>query len=262
MLQIETLTPDTVREKHSVCNLPNATIHAIYGMFEAFCRRYIQTRSNSPPTLITLEAGIGAGKTTLLNRLKHLVSSDPATFGSLQPHEVAIVEEPVDLWREYGLLQKMYEGEISPLEFQLAALTSRFGGLAQHFQNPHLKLIISERSMWSDRHVFATTTFKSEDNTAWDAYEVAYKQLIGVVPPNMNVVHVSLNVEISEIERRIEQRGREEEQSINVDYLHKLEKAHTQWMATSTYPFETVDGNAPPHKVVEDVLQIIRRQIA
>ena len=57
--------------------------------------------------VIFLEGNIGAGKTSLLTALG-------AHFGD----RVRIVEEPVKVWEESGLLAECYDGTVSRATFQ------------------------------------------------------------------------------------------------------------------------------------------------
>ena len=60
------------------------------------------------PIVISIEAAVGAGKSTLLKLLRMLLQSPTVLF----------VPEPVDTWRETGMLRRYYAGEMSALEFQ------------------------------------------------------------------------------------------------------------------------------------------------
>ena len=51
----------------------------------------------------------------------------------------------------------MYDGTLSHAAFQLTALTTRYAALAHALKVPGVELVIAERSLGSDRRVFAHT---------------------------------------------------------------------------------------------------------
>ena len=91
--------------------------------------------------VISIEGNIGIGKSTLLSHLKARWKDDPT---------VAFVCEPVELWEQHGLLEAMYANTISRSSFQLMAVITRYGTLAQALASD-ASLIITERSVHSDR---------------------------------------------------------------------------------------------------------------
>ena len=97
------------------------------------------------PVHVSIEAAVGAGKSTLLTLLKVTLKSPSVLF----------VPEPVDLWRETGMLERYYGGEMSALEFQLAALTTIYAPFARAITTPGVKVVITERSLLSNLEVFA-----------------------------------------------------------------------------------------------------------
>jgi thymidylate kinase len=91
---------------------------------------------------------IGVGKSTLLKRLRKQLADNSA---------VTFVDEPVEIWEAAGLLAAMYDGTLSHAAFQLTALTTRYAALAHALKVPGVELVIAERSLGSDRRVFAHT---------------------------------------------------------------------------------------------------------
>ena len=94
------------------------------------------------------EGNIGAGKSTLLRVLE-------AAYGGCSA--VRFVDEPVAQWEGAGLLAALYAGKMSPAAFQLTAMVTRAAALKEALADPFAKIIISERSLASDRAVFAAT---------------------------------------------------------------------------------------------------------
>ena len=84
--------------------------------------------------VLFLEGNIGAGKTSMLTMLgEH--------FGEM----VRIVEEPVKVWEESGLLAECYDGKVSRATFQHVALATKTAALAEALrETPEERLIIAE----------------------------------------------------------------------------------------------------------------------
>lgn len=112
-------------------------------------------------TYVCIEGNIGVGKTTVIAALQEL----------LPVASSAVVPEPVDEWVDRGFLQAMYNGTMHKGSFQLMVLSSLGGVVASAFQNPRTTLVVSERSIYSNFHVFATAalgdvTFPLTDGVA------------------------------------------------------------------------------------------------
>ena len=67
--------------------------------------------------LITIEGNIGVGKSTLMAFLKSFAWAEADI-------SVVFIDKPVEEWLEYGLLQNLYDQNISAEAFQYAALSS------------------------------------------------------------------------------------------------------------------------------------------
>jgi deoxycitidine kinase/deoxyguanosine kinase len=104
-------------------------------------------------TIISIEGNIGSGKSTLFEKLKiHFANNKNIIF----------VREPVDIWEsiqdENGttILEKFYQDQIKySFSFQIMAYISRINLLKETIkQNPGVT-IITERSLYTDKMVFA-----------------------------------------------------------------------------------------------------------
>ena len=121
---------------------------------------------------LALEGGVGVGKSTCLAEVAGRYAHDAA---------VAILPEPVDAWREHGLLRRMYANEMTKLEFQLVALATIAGPLAEALRRPGVRLVITERSPLSSWRVFAELNLKGEDMAA---FALVYKAVQQMLPRN------------------------------------------------------------------------------
>lgn len=166
--------------------------------------------------LIFLEGNIGVGKTSLLKALgEH--------FGD----RVRIVEEPVKVWQESGLLAECYDGTVSRATFQHVALATKTAALAEALrETPPEKLIIAERSPFSDAAVFAKAFL--EEEVEQRAYGVAHDAAMRTLGP-LDCGFVFLGgASTATLTERIRKRNRNGESSIDAGLLAKLETLHAE----------------------------------
>ena len=218
----------------------------------------IATAIPSQQLFISIEGNIGAGKSTVMRALH-------ADYVSSQ--EVAFVDEPVDRWiaaqtsegTRVNLLEAMYSGEISNPTFQLMALATRVGPVIAALRSN--RVVIAERSIWSDKTVFAENGHKDAATRA--AYELAHASLSAALPSNLRSVLILLDVPIETALKRITQRGRPEEKSIDGAYLKLLEEGHARLakLPMSSAHVVRVDATRPIAAVVESVRDIIAREL-
>lgn len=202
----------------------------------------------STKRIFCVEGNIGVGKTTLLKRLKELGVSG-----------AVVIEEPVDEWTKVeispgvNMLQAMYTGELSKATFQMAILQSRFGPLQRALLDPEIHTVITERSPWSEKLVFASTNLSPTDMAAYNyTHASSCKFFLSVC--KLNVTFVYLDAGIEALSKRIATRSRTEESGISVEYLERLEYAHekmrTDLVDVGSLGIEDGDG-APKHVQID-----------
>lgn len=128
----------------------------------------------APPLVLSVEGNIGVGKSTVLKNLR-------AQPDFCAANGVLFVDEPVAIWEEAGLLQAMYTGELAHGAFQQIALITRYGNICTAVKTPGVKLVIAERSIASDRAVFAETHLGPLDSKAYGCSNEALTQALGTV---------------------------------------------------------------------------------
>ena len=104
--------------------------------------------------IFTIEGNIGSGKSTLLESLKNEL-----IIGN---QKIIFMKEPVDEWEEIKdaegntMLQKFYEDQDKySFPFQMMAYISRLNLLKTTVEKNPGAIIISERSLYTDKFVFA-----------------------------------------------------------------------------------------------------------
>lgn len=183
--------------------------------------------------LVCIEGNIGSGKSTLLEYLRmHFAES----------RNVIFLKEPVDEWAtikdEFGttMLEKFYENQNQySFAFQMMAYISRLNLLKKTVEstNGRQTIIISERSLFTDKEVFAKMLFDSgametiqyQIYLKWfDAFSQEY--------PVQKIIYVKTCPEICY--QRIIKRSRTGENHISHDYLKNCHLYHEEMLNISS----------------------------
>ena len=174
--------------------------------------------------IITIEGNIGSGKSTLLEYLKNeLIISN---------QKVIFMKEPVDEWEDIKdsngntMLQKFYENqEKYSFPFQMMAYISRLKLLKETVEKYPNAIIISERSLYTDKYVFAKMLYES--NKIEDVcYQIYCKWFDTFVKdyPIAGIIYVKTDPEICH--DRVAKRSRVGESNIPLDYLVSCDTYH------------------------------------
>ena len=194
--------------------------------------------------VITIEGGIGVGKSTVLRGLAQQMGPG-----------VHFIDEPVAKWQESGMLQAMYDNQLPSGVFQQMALMTRAASILKALRLPGVHTIITERSPFSDLHVFAKTTLSG---LTLQAYELTYEELMSTLP-GIDLHVILLDAPIEVLLQRIESRSRVAEKNIGKKYLEHLADAHSRFFAevnaVSRHRVNAVDS---PSQILENVYTIIR----
>ncbi len=207
--------------------------------------------------IVFVEGNIGSGKTSLLNRIR-------TEFGN----DVQVVEEPVDLWEESGLLSSVYDGELSRSTFQFVALCTKTMALlrgvraASDAGAASQRIVVAERSPFSDLHVFAEATIESEIDRA--AYRVAHREMMSLLDDHtcsfLFLEHASPELLVE----RIRKRCRGGEHHIDDTFLEDLEARHADLKNTlvaSGYVLQGLDCTRSPEAVFCGAKEFLEMQL-
>jgi deoxyguanosine kinase len=189
------------------------------------------------PILLSIEGNIGAGKSTLLK--------------SIPDYPWLIkVQEPVDLWSHIAdaggetILAKFYKDPAKyAFAFQILAYSTRLSIIRNVIkENPGAKVILCERSLETDRYVFAKMLY--DDGKIDDVSYQIYQNLFDTNPleiPLGGVLHLDIDAEICD--SRIKKRARDGEDGIPLEYLKSCERYHRDWLLSSdvSYPVKKID---------------------
>lgn len=199
-------------------------------------------------SIVSIEGNIGAGKSVLLAKLRQRFE---------QRDDVIFVEEPIDEWLQMrdaegaSILQRYYEDPAKhAFSFQMLACISRLKRLRRALASG-ARYIICERSLATDRHVFAELLHASGQLTSWEfkIYTDWYTMFSADLPATR---HLYLAVDSATCEERIATRGRKGEK-VDPTYLTKCGQAHDVWMDSISKDalLATVDAEVGPTEVLE-----------
>ena len=184
--------------------------------------------------IVSIEGNIGSGKSTLLENLKKHYEGN---------FYVIFLIEPVDDWEKIkdkegnNMLKKFYlNQEKYSFAFQMMAYISRLKILRdtikkiKQTKNPEERfIIITERSLYTDRYVFAKMLYdqgKIED-VCYQIYLNWFDEFVSDFDIK-NTIYV--NTEPKKCYERIHKRSREGEEVIPLNYLESCHNYHNEFL--------------------------------
>jgi len=175
-------------------------------------------------TIISIEGNIGSGKSTLFEKLKIHFSNNK---------NIIFVREPVDIWEsiqdENGttILEKFYQDQIKySFSFQIMAYISRINLLKETIKQHPGVTIITERSLYTDKMVFAKMLYDTH-KIEYINYQI-YLNLFDTFKNDFNVnniIYIKTDPDICY--NRILKRARNGENNISLDYLQLCNTYHS-----------------------------------
>ena len=181
--------------------------------------------------IISIDGNIGSGKSTLMGKLKSYFSNNK---------NIVFLKEPVDEWEtitdENGktILEKFYGDSTKyGFSFQIMAYISRLDVIRKEIKKNPNSIFISERSLFTDKLVFAKMLFDS-GNIELVNYKIYLKWFDTFAEdfPVSKVIYVNTEPEICH--NRIIKRSRTGESNIPLDYLQNCHKYHNNMLDTNS----------------------------
>ena len=188
--------------------------------------------------IYSMEGNIGVGKTTFINMVKHLHKT----------RKIIVLEEPVDEWlsiknnKNKTILELFYADQNKyAFSFQMMAYISRIALLKQTIRENPQAIIITERSVYTDKHVFAKMLFDEGkiEKVNYEIYNKWFEHFIEDVPIS-KIIYLRCTPTIAH--RRVIKRERPGE-TITLDYLTKCHRYHEEWIEHSNVPCMILDAN-------------------
>ena len=192
--------------------------------------------------IFSIEGNIGSGKSTLLAYLKRIYTEN---------RNIIFLREPVDEWESIKdtsgqtMLQKFYQDqETYSFPFQMMAYISRLALLKEAIQTNPKAIIITERSLYTDKYVFAKMLYESGkmEDVNYQIYEKWFDTFAQDYPID-GIIYVNTNYKICN--ERIQKRSRAGESNIPIEYLENCETYHGSMMqiVETKKPNLVLDGN-------------------
>jgi len=185
---------------------------------------------------ISIEGNIGSGKTTLLNLLKKKYTN------------IVFLDEPVNKWinindsNNNNILDNFYKDQKRwSYTFQNFAFITRITELIINKNKLINKTVISERSIDTDKNVFAELLFDNNhlSELEYNIYNYWFNILSKEVKKVDKIIYVNTKPKLCS--ERIKIRNRIEEQNIKLEYLEQLHKKHKLWLSNKSNILE-IDG--------------------
>jgi deoxyadenosine/deoxycytidine kinase len=187
--------------------------------------------------IVSIEGNIGSGKSTLLHNFREYVSDKKEKESGI---EYIFLREPVDEWESIKdkegntILQKFYADQKKySFSFQMMAYLSRLALLKDTVDDINKRkqssgityFIITERCLYTDRHVFAKMLYDNGNIEEID-YQIYLKWFDAFIRDyEINkIVYVNASPEMCH--KRILERSRLGEDNIPLEYLSSCHDYH------------------------------------
>jgi len=179
--------------------------------------------------IISIEGNIASGKSTCVDILREKFADNP---------RVKVLLEPLHIWQDIkdkdniDMITKFY-GNIPKYSFafQMMAYISRLTILRDALRDTEVEIIITERSLLTDKYVFAKMLHDNGDMELVEHiiymkwFDSFFEEL-----PRHDLFYIRTNPEVAHL--RLQTRAREGE-NVPLDYLKQVHKYHEEWLGSS-----------------------------
>jgi len=185
------------------------------------------------PIIISFDGNIGSGKSSAVQYFKQNFEK----FCNLKTYhyKVCFLDEPVEQWEFIidvqdgkNAIQKFYEdNEKYAFPFQMMAYISRLSLFKQALKQDY-DIIFTERSMFTDKHVFAQMLYdnKKMNTIEYQIYLKWFDEFLETIN-NIKTVYIRTSPEICS--KRVLKRARLGE-NIPLTYLKDCHHYHDRWL--------------------------------
>ena len=211
--------------------------------------------------IVSIEGNIGSGKSTLLTNLKSYYEGQSS---------IIFVDEPVSEWESIidphdgeNMIQKFYKDqERYSFPFQMMAYISRLALLKEAYENNNNCIIITERSLFTDKHVFAQMLY--DDGKIEHINYQIYKKWFDTFACDFPIeMFIYVNTMPTNCFERVCKRSRTGENNISLDYLTNCHNYHEKMMDQFDNVLQ-IDGNIDINEnqyQMQEWIQIIEQNI-
>ena len=190
--------------------------------------------------IFAIDGNIGSGKSSRVNDLKEYLNHD---------NRFIFLQEPVDDWNtikaEDGttILEKFYgDQDKYAFSFQMMAYISRLALLRKTLRENPKCHIVTERSIFTDRNVFAKMLYddKKIEEVNYQIYLKWFDEFVNDTKLD-GIIYVHTDAKVCY--DRIKKRSRAGEESIPLEYLEKCHEYHNTWILKKEHDVQIIDGN-------------------
>jgi deoxyadenosine/deoxycytidine kinase len=176
--------------------------------------------------LFSIEGNIGSGKSTLIHALKNFefISNLPVVF----------VDEPVTQWQSIqsedgkNMIELFYGNQSRyAFPFQMMAYISRLALLQEAIRNHPNSIIITERCLLTDYHIFAKLLYENKSMLK-EEYEIYQRWFDSFQDIQLDGI-IYVRTDVSVALERCQKRARPGE-LIDFDYLNQCHEKHEAWI--------------------------------
>jgi deoxyadenosine/deoxycytidine kinase len=189
--------------------------------------------SSSGCLIVSIDGNIGSGKTTGKAKLREYIMS---LKRKNEDNSILFVDEPTSDWEQIKdesgvpILTNLYtDVKRFAFRFQMMAYITRLRKLRQALKTPNVRLIITERCLLTDAHVFAKMLYDSKqiEEDEYDIYTRWFDEFAKEVEPSC-IIYFKASTEVCM--NRIQKRNRPGENKIGFDYLESCNNYHDEWL--------------------------------
>lgn len=201
--------------------------------------------SNRNNFVFSVEGNIGSGKSTLIPQLKSIlqhIEKDDFRYN------IVYLTEPVDIWESIkdkegkNIIEKFYGNNTKyAFSFQMMAYISRLHQIKEVLNKSYNTIIICERSIFTDRYVFAKMLYQSNhiEDIEYQIYLKWFDEFSKDIPYK-GIIYIKTSP--STCLERIAKRNRPGE-TIPLEYLINCDNYHDNWIhQNNTFPSVLFNG--------------------
>lgn len=188
--------------------------------------------------IISIEGNIASGKSTCVDSLREYFANNP---------RVKVLLEPLHIWQDIkdkegvNMISKFYANIPKySFAFQMMAYISRLTILREALRDPEVEVIITERSLLTDKFVFAKMLHDNGDmeDVEHQIYMKWFDSFFDELPRH-DLFYIRTEPEVAHL--RLQKRAREGE-NVPLEYLQHIHQYHEEWLGDPSQVV-IVDGN-------------------
>ena len=193
--------------------------------------------------LFSIEGNIGSGKSTFIAKLKSKVKH-------INGIPVVYVPEPVEEWESIksidgkNMIELFYsDPKQYAFTFQMMAYITRLAYLKREMKKYPDCILISERSLLADYHVFARMLYNSKD-ISQEEYQIYVSWFNEFLEDVVMSGIIYLKTDPKVCFERCTSRARKGENTISLEYLTTCSNMHDTWINNQCYNILELSDNS------------------